>query len=40
MLGARMGYAQLPREWLAAMPDKRFLDRNVVAFLRLCKLIA
>jgi hypothetical protein len=33
--GARYGYSALPRDWLAAMPNKAWLDRKVVRFLNL-----
>ncbi len=35
LLGCRIGYSQLPQDWLAAMPNKVWLDAKVVAFLQL-----
>ena len=35
MLGARLGYDGLPADWLAAMPNKAWLDRKVVDLIRL-----
>jgi ADP-ribosylglycohydrolase len=32
-LGARMGYNNLPQDWLASMPNKSWLDEKVEAFI-------
>lgn len=35
MLGARLGYDGLPAEWLQAMPNKKWMDKKVVALIKL-----
>lgn len=35
MLGAKVGYNGLPAEWLAAMPNKAWLDAKVVELIKL-----
>ncbi|KAH3732774.1 ADPribosylglycohydrolase superfamily protein [Pelomyxa schiedti] len=38
LVGCRLGYSHLPREWLVAMPHKAWLDKQIVAFLNtICK---
>eukprot|EP00026_Physarum_polycephalum_P003546 Phypoly_transcript_03559.p1 GENE.Phypoly_transcript_03559~~Phypoly_transcript_03559.p1 ORF type:complete len:574 (+),score=104.59 Phypoly_transcript_03559:204-1724(+) len=39
LMGCRIGYNALPHEWLAALPNKKWLDKKVVQFLRLSDLI-
>jgi ADP-ribosylglycohydrolase len=33
LIGTKLGYTALPQSWLAAMPNKRWLDKKVVNFL-------
>jgi len=35
LLGARLGYSKLPKEWLASLRHKKWLDKKVIAFLKL-----
>jgi len=39
MIGARIGYKNLPQDWLSAMPHKGWLDEKVVHLLNLMKLL-
>jgi len=39
LFGARVGYSNLPQDWLAALPNKKWLDKKVVAFLRMVGLL-
>jgi len=39
MLGCKLGYSQLPKEWLVALPNRKWLDNKVVEFLKLIELI-
>lgn len=39
VMGAKIGYSRLPRDWLQALPHKTWLDKQVVAFLRVAGLI-
>jgi len=35
VLGCKLGYSGLPKQWVAAMPHKKWLDKKVVALLKL-----
>jgi hypothetical protein len=35
LLGCRLGFSQLPKDWLAVMPHKKWLDKKVVQFIHL-----
>eukprot|EP01132_Coremiostelium_polycephalum_P005400 gene5400-6735_t len=37
LLGCKMGFSNLPRDWLAALPYKEWLDEKVVKFVDLIK---
>src|SRR5690348_7842524 len=39
LVGAKIGYTNLPRDWLMAMPHKKWLDQKVVALLKLMGLV-
>jgi len=39
LLGCRLGYSQLPKDWLSCLWDKEWLDQKVVQLLLLMKLI-
>jgi len=39
VVGCYVGYTQLPQQWLAAMPNKKWLDKKVVDFLKLSALL-
>jgi ADP-ribosylglycohydrolase len=39
LLGARLGYRDLPGDWISAMPNKKWLDKRVVKLLHLMELI-
>jgi len=34
LLGCKLGYSQLPKDWLASLLHKKWLDRKVIAFLK------
>jgi len=34
LLGCKLGYSQLPKDWLASLLHKTWLDRKVIAFLK------
>lgn len=34
MLGCKIGYANLPQDWIAAMPNKEWLDKKVAQFIK------
>jgi len=38
LLGTKIGYSNLPKDWLAALKNKSWLDDKVVAFLKLLHL--
>eukprot|EP01100_Stratorugosa_tubuloviscum_P014832 TRINITY_DN815_c0_g1_i1.p1 TRINITY_DN815_c0_g1~~TRINITY_DN815_c0_g1_i1.p1 ORF type:complete len:399 (-),score=213.57 TRINITY_DN815_c0_g1_i1:70-1266(-) len=37
-VGAIVGYLGLPRDWISAMPNKKWLDEKVIAFLKVANL--
>jgi len=39
MLGARLGYSKLPKDWLCSLLHKSWLDKKVLMFLKSLKLI-
>jgi len=39
LLGCKMGYSELPQDWLGALPNKAWLDKKVVKLLEMMKLI-
>jgi ADP-ribosylglycohydrolase len=38
-MGVKLGYSGLPKDWVAALPHKKWLDKKIVALLKLMKLV-
>jgi len=39
LYGSKVGYSNLPKDWLVHMPNKSWLDAKVIKLLKLMKLI-